>query len=188
MLYAGSHKPAGRGCAGRALSKCHVLLQSLVHSQPQRLRAARPARPAGAELRRGHRWGLGPATAAGCQIWAAPASSGAAGTGSGQHATRAPAQYAAEHIPGTAPQRARRAPGTAMVPGGWGSPASLSAACRGWDTTGHQLLTPRSDLPPSGGVWQGLSPLGQGVGMNGCGEVSFDPTSTLLPPGRVGFC
>lgn len=24
--------------------------------------------------------------------------------------------------------------------------------------------------------------------MNGCGEVGFDPTSALLPPGRVGFC
>lgn len=106
LLYAGSHKLAGRGCAGWAVSKCHVLLQSLVRSRPRRLRAAYPARPAGAELWRGHCCGLRPATAAGHQIWAAPApaSSDAAGAGSGRHATHAPAQYAAEHLPGTSPQ------------------------------------------------------------------------------------
>lgn len=54
LLYAGSHKLAGRGCAGCAASKCHVLLQSLVRSQPQRLWVAHPACLAGAEHWRRH--------------------------------------------------------------------------------------------------------------------------------------
>ncbi|KFP73822.1 Double C2-like domain-containing protein beta, partial [Acanthisitta chloris] len=47
-----SPKNARRDCAPWAVS--HVLLQSLVHSQPQGLQTAHPAQLAGAELWRGH--------------------------------------------------------------------------------------------------------------------------------------
>lgn len=135
--------PAVGGCAGRAASECHVLLQSPVRSQPQKLRAAC------VELWWGHCCGLGPAKAGGHEIWAVPRGSGAAGAGSGQRATRAPAQYAREHLPSW-PCSQRRGTGAAVVPGGCHGPRGLGqphVTLWGCDTTGQRLLTLHGDLP-----------------------------------------
>lgn len=126
------------GCAGRAVSECHVLLQSPVRSQPQKLRAAR------AELRWGRCCGLGPATASRRTQDLGCLQEQRCGWSQERAACHPrPCSVCERASPGTAPQSAGRHRGC-HGPQGLGQPHVPIWGC---DTTGQRLLTLHRDLP-----------------------------------------